>query len=113
MGMQKKLLTLDLEVGGPARMPRAPQLPTPGTYFDTVWMSLEEWYNFLAFNATRKGWGEPATDLADLDVKVMYAGQSQQFLIPYVNGKGSHAMLITIYKRDEGQRVYEVTAYNS
>lgn len=110
--MQKKLL-MELEVGGPARMPRAPQLPVPGTYFDTLWMSLEEWYNYLAHQAVMKGWGEPETCLADLDVKVMYAGQSQQFSIPYVNGKGKHAMLITIYKRDEGQRVYEATAYNS
>jgi hypothetical protein len=113
--MQKKLITLELEteVGGPARMPRAPQLPVPETYFDTLWMAIEGWYNYLSFKGAQKGWGEPATFLSDLDVKVMYAGQTQQFLIPYVNGKGSHAMLITIYKRDEGQRVYEVTAYNS
>ena len=80
--------------------------------------------------------------LADLAVDPMYAGTSQRFLIPLsiserddwdsadmvwevIDGgrfkknkppsrkKLGHSMMISVYKRDEGVRVYEFTAYIS
>ena len=109
----KQVITLDLECTGVVNKGRAPQLPTPETYFDTLWLGLEEWYNFLSWKAASKGWGEPETYLSDINVSAMYAGQTQRFLIPFINGKGNHSLLISIYKRDEGKRVYEITAYIS
>lgn len=110
----KQVITLSLDstgiVGGKGK---APVLPTPETYFSTLWLGLEEWYNWLAFRAAQKGWGDPETFLSDVEVQAMYAGNSQRIVIPFINGKGSHAMVISIYKRDEGVRVYEFTAYIS
>lgn len=96
----------------PVRRPRK-QRHAPDTYFNSLFEGVEDWYFHLSLEALNKGYGEPSKPLSDLDVQAMYAGQTQKFLIPYVNGKGSHAMLISVYKRDEGQKVYEITAYNS
>jgi hypothetical protein len=86
---------------------------TPETYFMTLYEAVEAWYFHLYCLAEHKGWGKPETALADLQMEVMYEGQTQRFFIPLVEGKGKHGLLISIYKRDEGVRVYEVTAYIS
>lgn len=90
---------------------RAIKLPPPETYFDTLYGGVEAWYNHLALEAQRRGYGEPETHLADLNIQPMYAGTNQQFSIPLIGGKGKHGLFISVYKRDEGMRVYELTAY--
>ena len=114
----------------------------PDTYFHTLWEGLDQWYAHLAAKAMAKGWGLPTIKLADLAVDPMYAGTSQRFLIPLsiserddwdsadmvwevIDGgrfkknkppsrkKLGHSMMISVYKRDEGVRVYEFTAYIS
>ena len=97
------------------RMPNAPKLPVPETYFATLWEGVEAWFIYLSFKAYAKGYGAPERSFADLDIQPMYAGQNQRFLITYEGGKTKtkHAMAISIFKRDEGIKIYEVTAYNS
>lgn len=86
---------------------------TPETYFNTLWEAVEAWYIHLAARAEHKGWGVPLNALSDIQMEAMYAGQTCKWAIPLIDGKGSHALYISIYKRDEGIRVYEATAYIS
>ena len=86
---------------------------TPETYFNTLYEAFEAWYYHLACLADHKGYGVPELPMSEVPLEAMYAGQNQQRFIPLINGKGKHGIYISIYKRDEGVRVYEATAYIS
>lgn len=113
MSSSSHLAVIDLSSTGIQGDGRKPPLETPETYFMTLWEAVEAWYIHLAAKADYKGWGTPEIGLSDLEITSMYQAQTQQFLIPLVGGKGKHGLLISIYKRDEGVRVYEATAYIS
>lgn len=113
MSNSKALSVIDIDSTGFVGDGKRGPLETPETYFMTLWEAVEAWYYHLSAKAAYKGWGTPETALSDLPMDVMYEGQSQRFLIPLIDGKGKHGIYISIYKRDEGVRVYEVTAYIS
>jgi hypothetical protein len=113
MSTSKALALIDLSSTGYVGDGKRGPLETPDTYFMTLYESVEAWYYHLAAKAAYKGYGKPETDLSDLQMEAMYEGQSQRFFIPLVDGKGKHGIYISIYKRDEGVRVYEATAYIS
>lgn len=98
---------------GVARKTRAPKFPVPETYFNTLWAGIEAWYNYLFAIGEQKGFGVPERPLSECNIQALCSGESLRLTIPYVEGKGSRAVYISVYKRDEGVKVYEVTAYNA
>ena len=107
--------TEDLSACTLAKPSRQPWPDAPETYFDTLMGGVMAWWNHLVYVAERKGLGHPDWDfLADNEThwQPMYADQTQRMIMPLVEGKKKNKSIhISVYKRDEGQKVYEVTAY--
>lgn len=113
MSNRTSISTIDLSSTGIAGDGKRPVLTPPETYFNTLFEAVEAWYIHLAAKADWKGYGTPEIALSDLEMSPMYEGENQSFFVALVGGKGTHGIYISIYKRDEGCRVYEATAYIS